>query len=228
MLRQALAIDPSYAPAAAFVGWCRMFQRVQGWGAVSEAEVAEGVSLARQALEAARDDPEVMWQTAYPLFYFTGETALAEAVLDRALMLNSNAATAWICRGNIHALRNQPEAAMEDLDRAQRLSPFDPFGYVNAWGFAIAHIAAGRFEQAIQWADRALHDQPRFIIAIRAKIAANAHLGRLDEARAECARMLALYPGLTIAAFRASAASFAPEFVERYVTGLRLAGLPEG
>ena len=228
LLRQALAIDPSYAPAAAFVGWCRMFQRVQGWGAVSEAEVAEGVSLARQALEAARDDPEVMWQTAYPLFYFTGETALAEAVLDRALMLNSNAATAWICRGNIHALRNQPEAAMEDLDRAQRLSPFDPFGYVNAWGFAIAHIAAGRFEQAIQWADRALHDQPRFIIAIRAKIAANAHLGRLDEARAECARMLALYPGLTIAAFRASAASFAPEFVERYVTGLRLAGLPEG
>ena len=227
LLRQALAIDPSYAPAAAFVGWCRMFQRVQGWGAVSEAEVAEGVSLARQALEAARDDPEVMWQTAYPLFYFTGETALAEAVLDRALMLNSNAATAWICRGNIHALRNQPEAAMEDLDRAQRLSPFDPFGYVNAWGFAIAHIAAGRFEQAIQWADRALHDQPRFIIAIRAKIVANAHLGRLDEARAECARMLALYPGLTIAAFRASAASFAPEFVERYVTGLRLAGLPE-
>ena len=228
LLRQALAIDPSYAPAAAFVGWCRMFQRVQGWGAVSEAEVAEGVSLARQALEAARDNPEVMWQTAYPLFYFTGETALAEAVLDRALMLNSNAATAWICRGNIHALRNQPEAAMEDLDRAQRLSPFDPFGYVNAWGFAIAHIAAGRFEQAIQWADRALHDQPRFIIAIRAKIVANAHLGRLDEARAECARMLALYPGLTIAAFRASAASFAPEFVERYVTGLRLAGLPEG
>ena len=228
LAREALAIDPSYAPAAALVGWCHMFQRVQGWGALSDGDIAEAIRLARRALETARDDPEVMWQAAYPLFYFTGETALAEAVLDRALTLNPNAATAWICKGNINALRNQPGAAIEALDRAQRLSPFDPLGYVNAWGFAIAHIAAGRFEQAIKSANRALHDQPRFIVAIRAKIVANAHLGHLDEARAELARMLALYPGLTIATFRASAASFAPEFVERYVTGLRLAGLPEG
>ena len=80
----------------------------------------------------------------------------------------------------------------------------------------------------IEWADRALHDQPRLVTAIRAKIVANAHLGRLDEARADLARMLALYPGLTIGTFRTSAASFDSEFVERYITGLRLAGLPEG
>src|SRR5262249_36018994 len=30
LLRQALAIDPSYAPAAAWVGWCRWLQRIQG------------------------------------------------------------------------------------------------------------------------------------------------------------------------------------------------------
>jgi len=39
--------------------------------------------------------------------------------------------------------------------------------------------------------------------------------------------MLALYPGLTIGTFRTSAASFNSEFVELYVTGMRLAGLPE-
>ena len=227
LLRQALTVDPAYAPAAALVAWCYMLQRVQGWGALSEDDIAGGASLARQALEAARGDPEVMWQAAYPLFYFTGEAAMAEAVLDRALTLNPNAATAWICRGCIHALLNQPEAAIEALERAQRLSPFDPLGHLNAWGFAIADIAAGRFEQALEWADRALHHQPRFIVAIRAKIVANAHLGRLDEARADLARMLDLYPGLTIATFRTSAVSFDPEFVERYVTGLRLAGLPE-
>ena len=195
---------------------------------MSAADVAEAARLSRQALEAARADPEVMWQAAYPLFYFTGEAAMAEAVLDRALALNPNAAHAWLVRGCIHALLNRPEAAIEALERAQRLSPFDPLGHLNAWGFAIADIAAGRFEQALGWADRALHDQPRFIIAIRAKIVANARLGRLDEARADLARMLALYPGLTIATFRTSAASFDSEFVERYITGLRLAVLPEG
>src|SRR5262249_48611611 len=31
LARRALAIDPSYAPAAAMIGWCRVLQRVQGW-----------------------------------------------------------------------------------------------------------------------------------------------------------------------------------------------------
>jgi len=68
---------------------------------------------------------------------------------------------------------------------------------------AVAHLAARRFEQAIEWADRALHDQPRTVGAMRVKIAANAHLGRLDEARAELSRVLAIDPKLTIAGFRA-------------------------
>jgi tetratricopeptide (TPR) repeat protein len=179
-------------------------------------------------LEHTRDDPDTMAWAANTLFYVAGEVALAAAVLDRALTLNPNSATAWTCRGIIYALRNQPAAAIEALESAQRLSPFDPLGYVNAWGFALAHIAAGRFEKAIEWADRALRDRPRFIVAIRAKIVANAHLGRLDEARKDLARMLALYPELTIAGYRAFLApSTVPEVIDLMITGLRLAGLPE-
>jgi hypothetical protein len=47
--RQALAIDPSYAPAAAMVGWCRGLQRLQGWGALSDEDIGEACHLARQA-----------------------------------------------------------------------------------------------------------------------------------------------------------------------------------
>ena len=93
---------------------------------------------------------------------------------------------------------------------------------------AVAHLAARRFEQAIEWADRALHDQPRLVTAMRVKVAALAHLGQLDEARAELSRMLAIDPKLTIARFREYFHFAAPEVLELYVTGLRLAGLPEG
>jgi adenylate cyclase len=223
-----LAIDPSYAPAAALVGWCRFLQRAQGWGAVSDDEVAVAVRLARQALETARDDPDTMWQAAWTLFTLAGEAVMAAAVVDRALTINPNAALAWTGKGWIHALRNQPEAAIEAFDRALRLSPFDPLGFHNAAGLAIAHLAARRFEEAIEWADRALHDQPRSIAAIRIKIVANAHLGHLDEARADLGRMLALYPGFTITEWRKLWASFPSELAELYVAGLRLAGLPEG
>jgi len=227
LARQALAIDPSYAPAAALVGRCRWVQRVQGWGALSDEDVGEACRLARQALEAERDDAETISQAAWTLFFMAGEAAIAAAALDRALTLNPNAAHAWLVRGNIHALRNQPEAAIEAIERARRLSPFDPYSFFYAAAIAAAHFAARRFEQAIEWADRSLHDQPRLVTAIRLKVAALAHLGHLDEARAELSRVLATDPKLTIAGFREYAHFAAPEVLKLFVTGLRLAGLPE-
>ena len=227
LLQQALAIDPSYAPAAALVGWCRLHQGSQGWGALSDADISAAVRLARQALESERDDAETLARAGYVLFYFTGEMAMA--VLDRALTLNPNAASAWRAKGIIHAVRNQPEVAIEASERALRLSPFDALGFVSVVSLAIAHLLAGRYEQAIEWADRALHDQPRHNPARRIKIVATAQLGRLDEARAELGRMLAIQPGVTIASFRANTARYAaPEYIDLMAAGLRLAGLPEG
>ena len=107
------------------------------------------------------------------------------------------------------------------------MSPFDPYSFHCAATIGAAHLAARRFEQAVEWFDRALHDQPRLIPAMRFKVVALAHLGRLDAARAELSRMLAIYPEQTIAGDRAYAHFFAPEVLEIYVTGLRLAGLPE-
>jgi len=227
LARQALAIDPSYAPAAAMVGWCRAQQRIQGWGALSADDIGEACRLARQALEAERDDAETIQQAAWTLFFLAGEAAMAAAALDRALALNPNAAHAWSARGLIHAVRNQPEAAIEALERARRLSPFDPYAFLDASNTAAAHLAARRFEQTIEWADRVLHDQPRHVPAMRVKVVANAHLGRLNEARLELSRVLAIDPKLTIAGFRAFAHFSAPEFLELWVTGFRLAGLPE-
>jgi hypothetical protein len=74
-----------------------------------------------------------------------------------------------------------------------------------------------------------LHDQPRYNPARRIKIAATVALGRVDEARVELDRMLAVQPGVSIASFRANAArAAAPEYIDAIVAGLREAGLPEG
>jgi len=227
LARQALAIDPSYAPAAALLGWCRALQRIQGWGALSDEDIGEACRLACQALEAERDDAEAISQAAWTLFFLAGEGAMAAAAFDRALALNPNAAHAWMHRGGIYAQRNQPEAAIEALERARRLSPFDPYTFICAVNIAMAHLVARRFELAIEWADRALHDQPRMVPAMRIKVVALAHLGHLDEARAELSRVLAIYPEQTIAGLREYFHYLAPEFLELVVTGLRLAGLPE-
>jgi len=129
LARQALAIDPSYPPAAALIGFCRGLQRLQGWGALSDEDIGEACRLARQALEAERNDANTIGLAAYPLFVLAGEAAMAAAAVDRALALNPNAALAWTAKGFIHAARNQPEAAIEAIERTRRLSPFDPYTF---------------------------------------------------------------------------------------------------
>ncbi len=228
--KRALAIDPSYAPAAALIGWCRLLQRVQGWGAVSEAEIAEAVLLARQAIEGGRDDPDVLSMAGYTISFLAGEHSAAVATIDRALVLNPNSAQAWGALGWVLGMQHQPNPAIQALQQAMRLSPFDPLGFFFAAGLAFVHLVAGRHEEAIEWADRTLQAQPRYIIAMRLKLVCLAHLGRTEEARDWLARVLVLQPGLTVAAWKASITTmsiFSPELLALYVEGLRKAGVPE-
>ena len=230
LAKRALAIDPSYAPAAALIGWCRVLQRMQGWGAVSDAEIGEAVLLARQAIEAGRDDPDALWMAGHTVALFVGEHSTALAAIDRALALNPNSALAWNARGWVLGFQDQPIPAIEVHQQAIRLSPLDPLAYFFAAGLAVAHLAAGQYEEAIEWADRTLLAQPRAIVAMRVKLVCLAHLGRTADARDWLTRVLALQPGLTIAAWKASYATravWSAEFLALFVDGMRKAGVPE-
>jgi adenylate cyclase len=184
--------------------------------------------LCRQVLETERNDAETMVQAAFPLANFAHEVTFAATVIDRAVALNPNAAIAWLLKGWLHANLSQPQPAIEAFNRAMRLSPLDPLSYLNAAGLALAHLTAGRFEETIEWAKRALEDQPRLTYSIRAMIVAYVHLDRLEDARAELNRLLALQPGLTIAKYRAiyARSAMSANVIDLFVLGLRLAGLP--
>jgi adenylate cyclase len=230
LTKKAQAIDPSYAPAAAMIGWCRYFQRIQGWSSVSDAEIAEAVLQARQAIEAGRDDPDVLAMAGTTLWIFAADRAAAAGAIDRALLLNPNSAFAWTARGGLLWGQNELASSIESSQRAVRLSPLDPLAFLFTTGLALAHLSAERYEEAIEWADRALQTAPRYIVPMRLKLACLAHLGRIDEARELLTRVLALQPWLTIAAWKASIGAtsiFSPEFVALYIDGLRKAGLPE-
>ena len=229
MAQRALAVDPSYAPSAALICWCRVTQRIQGWGAVSQAETAEAVSLARRTIESGRDDPDALWMAGVTIGMLAGEISTALATIDRAIALNPNSALAWTTRGAMLGFKNEVDPAIEAHQQAMRLSPLDPRAYVSAAGLAFAHMGAGRYEEAIRWADRALQMQPRYAVAMRTKLVCLAHLGCADEARDLLKYVLAAQPGLTIAAWKASylAIAHSPTLLTLYTDGLRKAGVPE-
>jgi adenylate cyclase len=228
LLKRGLAIDPSYAPAAALFGQCLTLQWSQGWESGSQIARAEAVRLARQAIETGKDDPDTLHMAASTLAWFAGDHATAADAVDRALILNPNCAPAWRTRGYVLFRQNRPEPALDAFHRALRLSPLDPLGFLITAGIAAAHLAAGQYEAAVEWADRSLRQFPRYTPTNRYKVIALAHLGRIAEARAALERELELRPGLTIAAVKGMyAATLAPELLAVFVEGYRKAGLPE-
>jgi tetratricopeptide (TPR) repeat protein len=190
--------------------------------------MTEAAQLAAQAMEIGKDDPDALWMGAHSVAFFAGAHGRAANAVDRALTLNPNSAHAWMTSGWLYCLRNRPEPAIEAFHRAMRLSPLDPLSFVFTGGVAYAHLFAGRYAEALEWADRALDENQRFTPMVRVKVVACAHLGRIEEGRKLLRQVLRLQPGLTIAGLQAyPGMSATPEIASMWAEGFRKAGLPE-
>ena len=105
-----------------------------------------------------------------------------------------------------------------------RLSPLDPFHFVNEWALGWALMLAGRYDEAMEWTDRCLHDRPGCHAAIRGRVALCSYLGRTEEAREWVKRLPD--PAMTIAGYTAFASRFSSAgTLAVWVEGFRRAGL---
>jgi predicted Zn-dependent protease len=119
----------------------------------------------------------------------------------------------------------EPEQAITYQARSMRLSPMDPLRGLMRTATGFAHLLAGRYDDAISWAQRACLDQPNFPVAWRLLASSSALSGRLDQAQKALARALQLDPGFELSTFSQYATLRRAEDFERYAEGLRLAGL---
>jgi adenylate cyclase len=92
--------------------------------------------------------------------FFAGEHAAAASAIERALALNPNSAHAWMVGGWVQCMLNNPDSAIDSLRRGLRLSPLDPLGWMFKNWLALAHLVAGRYEDAMEWVDQSLREQP--------------------------------------------------------------------
>lgn len=183
--------------------------------------------MARQALSIARDDPEVLRGAGIALAALAGENETALTALDRTIELNPNYANAYASRGLVLSWLNRPGEAIAAAERAIRLSPNDPGIFSSYIALCLAHSAAGRYQEALLWADRAL-DSNAGLTALRLKLNLCGHLGRREEARECLQRLRQTYPEPTVAAMMCDEPKgYTPELAARIAEGLRKAGVPE-
>jgi tetratricopeptide (TPR) repeat protein len=175
-----------------------------------------------------KDDAVALCTAGIALAFVVGNLDDGNALIDQALTLNPNLAWAWVFSGWVKIWLGEQEAAAASGARATRLSPNDPevVFYVQT-AIAYAHFFAGRFAEALTWAQAAMRQRPNFVISISAAAAGGALAGRMAEAQEAMARLRQLEPTLRISNLKSLFPIRRPDDFSKWAEGLRKAGLPE-
>jgi TolB-like protein len=185
---RALHIQPGFAPAMVARAQA-LAHLAHGWpGPDYQALVARAEDNIAQALV---NDPldarshQVLGFVRRLQFRFNA----ALAAVDQALALNPNDSQALAWRGAVMIYTGAAERAHEPLGRALTLSPRDPDRWWWIAYIGVAHLFAGRYDQALEWLEKSLVLMPYWSTALYA-VAANAQLNRGGEAQAGLRRLL--------------------------------------
>ena len=224
---KAIELDPGLACAYGMAAWCYTQRKARGWMIEHVQESAEATRLARKAVHLGGDDPVALCMGGYALAFVAREFDDAAAFMDRGLAVNPNLAQAWNLSGWLRVWRGEPDLALEHVAHAMRLSPLDPSTFSMQAAMAYAHFLAGRYDMASSCAEKAMRDNPAFLLAICIFAASNALAGRLEPAQKGMARALECNPDLRASNLRDLAPFRRAEDLATFAKGLRNAGLPE-
>lgn len=212
--------DPDYGRP--YSGMSRTFNLAwrYRWAEKPEACLDRAIELAAEALERDNLDARGYAELGFAHLYRKEHGASLDAYA-RAVELNPNDADILAEYADALTYVDQPEEALQMLNRALKLNPYYPDWYL--WYLGDVYDALGRPEDVIATVQRMRNPSEG-----RRLLAANyAHLGMLDAARAEAQEVLRLHPGFTIANWSQRPPYKYREKLDRFIEGLRRAGLPE-
>jgi adenylate cyclase len=222
LFERAHQIDPDDAEALA--GSAETYFLDCFFGRISSGADCEAKALgqANQAITLAPDNVRAYLVKSWYLSLLSHQYNEALDVSDAGLAVNPNYVMLYVPRANAENSLGRYEQAKADMERAIRLSPRDrQFGLF--WVIVgDAEINLGHFDAAIDAYRKAIDTGERTFFAYTNLAAANAHAGKMDEAKAALAEARSLNPAITIKWMKDHTPNLPAVF-----EGLRKAGLPE-
>jgi adenylate cyclase len=223
MFLKAIELDPKFAAPHAFLANTYAFD----WDAQFD-DVPNALNLAVESAQkaVAIDDEFALAHVQLGWAYmWKKQPDKAIASGQRAIALDPNYDFAHALLGEILNFAGRPEQGLEHLKKAIHLNPYHAFWY--KYGLGHSYDLIGRRQEAIELMNKALAVNPDFVPARRHLAVIYSELNRMEEARAEITEIQRVSPGYTISAWRARARYSDPATIQRFVEGLRRAGLPE-
>jgi TolB-like protein/DNA-binding SARP family transcriptional activator len=198
LFKRAIARDPQYAAALAWLAYWYVMRVGQGWSPdrAGDTELAE--RFAQQAIECDPAEAMAFAVRGHAAAYLRRNFDLAFACFDKALHLNPNSARA--CLWN--AWTDDGPRAVEMVTRAMALSPFDPLVCAYSGSASTAYLADRQYLRSVEFGLRCIRENRAYSAAYKTMIPALMMAGREDEARAQLQQLLRLEPDFTVDKFR--------------------------
>ncbi len=227
LLQDAIAVDPAYGRAHAFLAWCHAQNLGYIWTDDPERELALSLAAIDAASRAIDDDPTALTAVGGAISH-CGDQPRAAVYLERALSLDPNNSWAWARFGWVASYRGEPDRAKERFERAMTLSPADPLAFNMRMGFALALALAGSLSEAVSIAREVVTRHPDVTWPYRMMTAWASMQGDEETARWAAEKLLIAEPDFTIQRYLTRPVFRAvPQWADEMAEGLRKAGLPE-
>ncbi len=214
----ALESDSSYSRAYAASSRTSNLVWRYDWSENTATALDEALVFAQRAIDLDGSDARGFGELGFAHLYRKEHDAAINAY-ERALKLNPNDANVMSDMADAFAHSGRSEEAIDLLQKAMRLNPFYPDQYV--WHLGGAYFNLKRYDDAITTIQKMQNPtEGRRILA-----ASYAHLGRMDEARAEADRVRSAHPNFVAERWADVQPDRYTEDIEHFLEGLKRAGL---
>jgi len=223
-LKRAIELDPNFSQAHACLSGTYNTSRARRWD--QDLGWTDARSLAEKHLELAMRNPTPKVHRVAALNYMwkgQHEKAIAEA--ERALTLEPNNDKSHVVMGSVLIYAGRSKEAIEVWKKAMRLDPYYPARYL--WFLGLAQFCVGQLQEAATSFERAHKRNPG--LGAWPLAATYAHLGREQEAADLIAEYLKRrgWKTRTVKSLLPYFPFKDPKDTDRFVEGLRKAGLPD-
>jgi TolB-like protein/Tfp pilus assembly protein PilF len=224
LYEEAIDLDFEYARAHVGLGFTHFFDARFGWVESRADSIKMAFKYSQKAIELDDTlDPAHYLLACVYLVTRQYEKAIAEA--KQAVDLNPNGADAHQVLGALLGASGNWADSIVFVKKAIRLNPF-PTVYYFHW-LGRAYFMTGQYDEAIATCKKALDVNSNYLPAHTFLAACYSSLNRQMEAESAAREVLRINPKFTLGSYAKTLPYKTEADIERYITALRKAGLPE-
>jgi class 3 adenylate cyclase/tetratricopeptide (TPR) repeat protein len=213
------------APWAWLAKW-HVMQVVQGRAADPRTEFARAIDLAEKALARDASSSMALAIKGHAMCHLGHDVQGARNLLLDAVQVNPNDPMAWLYAGFWSSMWGDPNQAVEESERAFRLSPMDPHRFYFQMQLANSYLAKNEFEKAATLCKQSLKSNSLHLSTLRTLICAEHELGSHADAQRHFQLLRQHQPSLTLKTYLETGSDSLGK--QRVAKALVALGLPVG